>query len=153
MSILYSHLVNFGSTSLAYNWPLAGEINNNNNCKAKNTSPCHSQLRMIEEKYLLFHSSSSSLIKIHPVSPVWQLENVQAHCLCVLTGRNINRSGRHVKVHGCACRIYALLDAASLFSSIQNHTRPCSLIPSFSVVLPFGRMLKPPVVTLNANCS
>lgn len=50
-----------------------------------------------------------------------------------------------------------------VFSHIQANFHPsklpayflqtdCSLIPSSSVALPFGRMLKPPVVTLNANC-
>lgn len=56
--------------------------------------------------------------------------------------RPLPRSGEHPP-----------LEAASLFSSDGLVETPCSLILSSSVAVPFGRMLKPPVVTFNANYS
>lgn len=102
------------------------------------------------------------------VSP-GQLENVPTHCLCLCVStlkKNIiwiDRSHRHTKQHDAPLwklfsssptfRRSSPLEAASLFSSDGLVETPCSLIPSSSVAVPFGRMLKPPVVTFNAHCS
>lgn len=107
MSILYSHLVNVGSTSLAHHELLAGKINNNNN-------------NLQRQKYLsLPFTTANDRREALALPLLWQLTDQNTPCqyglaarkysgslLCFLTQRDINRSGRHVKVHECTSRIY-----------------------------------------------